>query len=61
MFDFIRTNAFVAFAFAMIMGSEGQPTVTETLAAFAWLFLVAFIVITLGRLGKIAYDNVRGC
>ena len=60
MLDFIRSNAFIAFAFSMVMGSEGQPTVTETLAAFAWLFLIAFIVVTLARLGKLAWENVRG-
>lgn len=60
MFEFIRNNAIAAFAFAGILGSEGQPTITETMAAFAWLFIVAFIVITFARLGKLAWENVRG-
>lgn len=60
MFEFIRTNALIAFAFAGIMGSEGQPTATETVAAIAGMFLVAFVVITLARLGKLAYENARG-
>ena len=59
MFEFIRNNAIAAFAFAGILGSEGQPTITETLAAFAWLFIVAFVVITFARLGKLAWENAR--
>lgn len=60
MLDFIKSNVIIAFAFAGILGSEGQPTITETMAAFAWLFIVAFIVITFARLGKLAWENVRG-
>ena len=60
MFDFIRTNAIISAVLSGILGSEGQATLTDTIAAFAWLFLVAFIVVTLARLGKIAWENVRG-